>query len=406
MNLIRMAWRNLWRHPVRSGLIGLSVAIGLAAGLFVLSIYRGMVQSRLRTVIDAEVGHVQFHARGFKPDLEAKYLLGNTGELYDVLRSDPRIKKIGFRSVSEGMLSCSGGTAGVVVQGVNMREESSVSLLSDKIVEGQIDTNAASRNVLIGKKLAEKQRLRVGAKLVLMVVDSSGELASAAFRVGGIFQSSNTPFDQRNVYVSSVVLNDLLGIGASDAHECVLLLQADEQTDSFTMQYQQRFPLLQVEGWRSLSPETDLLVSAVDAYSIIVLVLIFLALSFGIINTLLMSVLERRREFGMMMALGMNRVRVFGLVMGETFLLVLAGLPLGGGIAWGVIGYYRKVGIDFSQRSPDLMRSFGFESVLYPLFPADRVYDIALVVLITTLLSGLFPAWRVLKWQPSEAMRK
>lgn len=406
MNWLRMAWRNVWRHPMRSGLILLSVAIGLAAGLFVLSLYRGMVQSRLRTVIDAEVGHVQFHAKGFKPDFEAKYLLGDAEHLLDLLQQDSRVKQIGFRSVSEGMLSCAAGTAGVVVQGVYMQEESSVSLLSEKIIEGQLDTNALSRKVLIGKRLAEKQRLRLGSKLVLMVVDSSGELSSAAFRVGGIFQSSNTPFDQRHVYVSFSVLNDMLGIDRQDAHECIVLLRADDQTDSFAAQYQRRFPLLQVEGWRSLSPETDLLVSAVDGYSIIVLALIFLALSFGIINTLLMSVLERRREFGMMMALGMNRVRVFGLVMAETFLLVLAGLPLGGGIAWGVIEYYRKVGIDFSQRSPDLMRSFGFESVLYPLFPADRLYAIALVVLITTLLSGLFPAWRVLKWKPSEAMRK
>ena len=406
MSVIRMAWRNLWRHPVRSGLIGLSVAIGLAAGLFVLSIYRGMVESRLRTVIDAEVGHVQFHAQGFKPDLEAKYLLSSTTLLREAFQTDWRVKKIGWRSVCEGMLSCAAGTAGVVVQGVNMREESSVSLLSDKIVDGAIDTNASSRMVLIGKKLADKQRLQVGSKLVLMVVDSSGELASAAFRVGGIFQSSNTPFDQRNIYVSSAILNDLLGIGVRDAHECVVLLQADELTDSFTVQYQRRFPLLQVEGWRSLSPETDLLVSAVDGYSIIVLVLIFLALSFGIINTLLMSVLERRQEFGMMMALGMNRLRVFRLVMLETFFLVLAGLPVGSFISWAVIGYYQRVGIDFSQRSPDLMRSFGFESVLYPSFPSDRLFSIAGVVMITILLSGLFPAWRVLRWSPSDAMRK
>ena len=244
-----------------------------------------------------------------------------------------------------------------------------------------------------------------GSKVVLMLVDSSGELVSAAFRVGGIFQSANTPFDERNIYIPFNVLNELLGIGSS-MHEYVVRLSDEDSTDQWVARYQRLFPSLLVEVWRSLSPETDLLISAVDGYSIIVLVLIFLALSFGIINTLLMSVLERRREFGMMMALGMNRLRVFELVMWETFLLVLAGLPFGGSAVWFLVEYFQKTGIDFSKRSPDLMSSFGFESVLYPSFPTDRIWDVAAVVLLTTILSGLFPAYRVMRLSPSEAMRK
>ncbi len=400
-----MAWRNLWRHPARSLLILFSVAIGLAAGLFVLGLYRGMMQSRVRTVIDSEVGHVQMHHPGFKPDLEAARVITNVQPLLDSLRTDPLVRQFGTRSLTEAMLSSSSGSAGVIVQGVDMQAESALSHLSDKIVAGQLDSHSTLRSVVVGKKLADKQKIRLGSKVVLTVVDSSGELVSSAFRVVGIYRSSNTPFDQRNVFVPRLVLNELLGIGSA-VHEGVVLLRSDDSTNAFVARYQRLFPDLQIESWRTLSPETDLLVSAVDAYSIIVLALVFLALSFGIINTMLMSVLERTREFGMMLALGMNRFRVFKLVMLETLLLVLAGLPAGFLGVWLLIDHYRQTGIDFSKRSPDLMRSFGFESVLYPEFPYDRLFTVAAIVLVTAFISGLFPAWRVLRLTPSEAMRK
>jgi putative ABC transport system permease protein len=405
MNSLSMAWRNLWRHPVRSGLILLSVAIGFSSGLFVLAVYQGMIESRFRTVIDSEVGHVQFHASGFKPDLELAHFLPGSSRLLEALEKDPLVRAFGTRSVTEGMLTTTLGTTGIVVQGVDFSSEDNLSKLSNKLIEGNIDTYSAYRRIVIGKKLADKQQLRLGSTVVLLVVDSSGELVSAAFRIGGLFRSSNAPFDLRNVYIDKTVLNELLGIG-EQAHECVVLLKKDDSTDIFVSEYQKKFPMLVVEGWRTLSSETDLLISAVDGYAIIVLSLIFVALSFGIINTLLMSVLERTREFGMVMALGMNRARVFLLVMWETILLVLGGLPAGGLIAWWVIDHFRSVGIDFSKRSPDLMRSFGFESVLYPFFPARQLFPIAVIVFATTVISALFPAWRVLRLRPADAMRK
>lgn len=404
MNIFLLAWRNLWRHPIRSGLILLSVAVGLAAGLFVLGLYNGMMRARLQTVIEAEVGHIQLHAPGFKPDLDAKQILYPITGLLDSLQNEPAVRSIALRTLGAGMLSCAAGATGVVIQGIDPTAESLVSRLSDKIILGQIDSNSTARTILVGKKLADKYRLKIGTKAVLMVVDSSDELISAPFRVAGIFQSSNQPFDERNVYVSRPILNELLGI-VGQAHECVVLLRTQDSTKALTRRYQTQYPYWKVEDWKELSPETDLLVSAVDVYSMIILVLIFLALSFGIINTLLMSVLERRHEFGMILALGMARGRIFRLVMWETFLLVLAGLPAGLVVAWGLIDHYHRSGIDFSKRSPDLMRSFGFESVLYPIFPTDQLGSVALIVFTTALLSGLFPAWRVLRLDPSRAMR-
>ncbi|MFN9710178.1 MAG: ABC transporter permease [Bacteroidota bacterium] len=165
------------------------------------------------------------------------------------------------------------------------------------------------------------------------------------------------------------------------------------------------YPAFDVADWRSLSPETNLLVKTVDDYSYIIIIIIMLALAFGITNTMLMTVLERRREIGMMMALGTSRKRISGLIILETVLLTIAGTPIGLLIAWTGITYFHKTGLDLSGSGKDLMASFGFSTRLYPEFPNEKILNIFLIVSLTALLSSLIPLFKTLRMKPAEAIR-
>jgi ABC-type antimicrobial peptide transport system permease subunit len=140
--------------------------------------------------------------------------------------------------------------------------------------------------------------------------------------------------------------------------------------------------------------------------SFIITIIIMLALAFGIINTMLMAVLERVREVGMLVALGMSKFKLFFLILNETIFLTLAGSPFGLLFAWIAITYFNRKGMDLSAMGEEMMSSFGFTNVIYPEFPFDKVLEMLLIVVVTAVLSSLFPAIKALRLRPVEALRK
>ncbi|MGE5109090.1 MAG: ABC transporter permease [Sphingobacteriales bacterium] len=400
-----MAWRNIWRNKMRSLVIILSVAIGLFAGLMVLALYKGMLRGRVRTVIDAEAGHIQIHDSNFKKDYEPFFILKDGNNIISQLNKIPQIKTIATRSITQGMLSTTTGSAGIQINGIIPEIENDASRLNKKIIEGNEFNKQKKNEVLIGKKLADKMKLKLGNKLVLTFIDSAANMVSGAFRVAAIYRSDNTPLDERNVYIRQNELNELLTIG-NNYHEIVILLNKDEETETIKQQLQKQFPSCQVESWRDISPETELMVNTVDTYSYIIIIIILFALAFGIINTMLMAILERTREIGMMTALGLNKLRMFTLVLLETIFLTIAGTPVGLLASWLLVNYYNKHGLDWSGMGKEMMGSFGFSTTIYPEFPTDRILAVMIIVIGTALLSCLFPAIKALRLQPVDALRK
>ncbi|MDF2157943.1 FtsX-like permease family protein [Algoriphagus sp. CAU 1675] len=403
MNL-KFAWRNVWRNKSRSIIIMASVAIGLFAGLFVEGLYVGMMRSRVRIVIDTEVAHLQIHHPDFKQDYDPNFTV-DLDRIKDSLNKVQSIRKVAFRSITQGMLATTTGSAGVQIFGIGVEEEGVVSSLNDKIKEGETLDPDKKNGILIGRKLADKMKVKLGSKLVLTFTDRENNVISGAFRISGIYQTINTPLDERFVYIHRERLNEYLGLGDT-CHEVAILLNRDEELDATKTELLAQFPEYSVKTWRENSPETDLMVGTINQYSTIIIIIIMIALAFGIINTMLMSVLERTREIGMLSALGMNRIKVFSLILGETFILTLIGVPLGVLMTWISINHYSVVGIDISSFSEEAMSSFGFTSIIYPEFPWENLTSVLVIVVGTALISSIFPSLKAIKLQPADALRQ
>lgn len=400
-----MAWRNIWRNKMRSIVIMLSIAVGLFAGIAVLALYKGMMKSRVRIAIDAEVGHLQLHDNNFKKDYEPKFVVHNGEEILNAINKIPGVKLAAPRSITNGMLATATGSAGVQINGIIPEKEYTASQLKQKIIEGKPFDTVKKNEVMIGKKLANKMKLKTGSKLVLTFTDTSGNIVSGAFRVAAIYQSANAPLDERNVYITMNDMNTLLVTGNA-FHEIVLLLNNDEDVSPVKQQLLQKFPSYSIESWKEISPETDLMVKTTDQMSYIIMVIIMFALAFGIINTMLMAILERTREIGMMVALGTNKLKIFLLVLLETIFLTLAGTPIGILIGWLASKYFNKYGLDISGMGKEMMSSFGYSTVIYPEFPVDKFLGVMLIVFATAIISCLFPAIKALRLQPVEALRR
>ncbi|WP_018612270.1 ABC transporter permease [Segetibacter koreensis] len=400
-----MAWRNIWRNKVRSIVIMLSVAIGLFAGIGMLALYKGMLRSRVRTVIDAETGHIQIHNPEFKKDFHPAYVLPNSNELLKSIRSFSGVKLAAPRSIVQGMLVTTTGSSGVTINGVVPELEYKLSKLKEKLIEGEGFHTDKKNEVIIGKKLADKMKLHLNSKLVLTFTDTADNIVSGAFRVSSIYQSNNAPLDEVNVYVPLETLNELLLTGNS-FHEVAILLNNDDDLQMVQNQLKTKYSFLLIETWKDISPETELMVKTIDDYSYIILIIILFALAFGIINTMLMSVLERTKEIGMMEALGTSRKRIFLLILLETIFLTVAGTPLGLLVAYFLINYYQTAGIDLSGMGKEMMASFGYSTTIYPSFPSEKLGGVLLLIVSTAIVSCILPAMKALRLQPVEALRR
>lgn len=383
----------------------LSITLGLFAGLAVLALYKGMMKARVRTVIDAESGHLQLHDSTFKKDYDPRYYIIAGKTLISELKSIPPIKTMAVRTIAQGMISTTTGANGIQINGIIPEQEYPASQLDKKIIEGKPFDSSRSNEVIIGRKLADKMKMKLNSRLVLTVTDTASEIVAEAFRVTGIYQSDNSAFDEKNLYIQQADLNSMIGL-KDQFNEVVILLKDDRDVGDIQNSLRKLYPELRAESWMDLSPETDLMVKTTDIYSYIIVVIIMFALAFGIINTMLMAVLERTREIGMMVALGTNRLRIFMLVMLETVFLTLAGTPVGLLISWLIIEYYNNKGLNLAGMGEEMMRSFGFGTLVYPEFPFDKLSGVVLIVVGTAILSCLFPAIRALRLQPVEALRR
>ena len=402
--IIKMAWRNIWRNKMRSIVIMLSIAIGLFAGVAILALYKGMMKSRVRTTIDTEVGHLQLHDTSLKKDYDSKYIIQNGKSVLRTLHTIPAIKLVAARTLLIGMLATTTGSAGVMINGVVPQQEYLISGLDKKLDTGHL-FSGRKNEILLGKKLAAKMKLHVGAKLVLTFADTSGNIISGAFRVAGIYESMNMRLDEKNVYAKMEDINELLMIG--DAfHEIAMILQQDELLLSVQQQLEQQFPDALIENWKQIAPETELMVNTTNQLSYIIMVIIMLALAFGIINTMLMAILERTREIGMMVALGTAKKIIFWLVLTETCMLTLGGMPFGLIISWLASTYYTKHGLDLSGMGKEMMSSFGYNTMVYPEFPTDKLPGVLLIILLTALVSCVFPSVKALRLKPVDALRR
>ncbi len=402
--LLQIAWRNIWRSRTRSLVVIGAVLIGVWSILFIVAFSGAIVGGYVKNAIQNETSHLQIHHPDFVEDKEIKYLLDNPAATLEKVESTPMVETATLRTVVTGMLRSSRGARGVTIKGIDPVKEASVTAFDTKIIDGKYFTDGKKNQIIISQELAEKLKLKIRKKVVVQFQDVNNDIIAGAFRIVGIFKTGNTMFDQSNIMVNRTDLNRLIG-QEGVAHEVAVVLSDKEELIPTGNQFKTAFPNLLVQNYREISPEVQLYESQIDISATIFTTIFMLALIFGIINTMLMAVLERNRELGMLMAVGMNKGKVFRMIVLETLLLGLVAAPIGLLLGWLTINYFGNVGIDLRAFS-DSMEQFGLETQIYTELPSKYYVSLALSVLFTALLASLYPAWKAIKLRPVEAIRK
>ena len=403
LTIIKIGWRNVWRNRSRSTVVVLSVIMGLYGGLLILSLMFALNDQRMDNAINTYLANIQVHDSIFAEEYSLDQFIDNHESIDEMLSKDKRVKAYSKRVIINGMLSNSTGSLGVNVLGVNPDTDINVSNVNSKIIEGNYFKSTKNNTMLIGEKLADKLNLRLRSKVVITFQDLNGDITSLLFRVEGIFKSGNSIFDNNNIIVNqkSLYYNipELKGF-----HEIAIITIEDGLTDSLKKDLQVLNSNYKVESWDEIAVELAYANKTMSSFLYIFMLIVLFGLSFGIINTMLMAILERKKELGMLISIGMTRYYIFLMICFETIFLSLIAIPFGVLISYITINYFGIEGIDLSVVQSGL-ENFGVGSVIYLKLPNEYYFNISVMVILISFLSSIFPAIRALKINPVEATK-
>ena len=351
----------------------------------------------------------EIHNENFLDDYAIKHVINNVDKYEKFLSKDSRVKAYSKRIVLSGMLSNSNGSSGIQVLGVNPSSEKNVTKIYSKLIEGEYFKSKKNNTILVGKKIADKLNLKLKSKVVITFQDEKNNLVSLLFRVEGIFRSGNSMFDESNVYVKNQSIRDNL-VNFIGFHEMPIVIYENIEDSSLDLTDALKKDLKKIDNtniiqsWDDIAVELAYANKMISAFLYFFMLIVISGLSFGIINTMLMAVLERKRELGMLMCIGMTRLKIFLMISIETLFLALIALPFGLIFSYFMINYFSVNGIDLSIVAAGL-ENFGIGTMLYLKLPLNYYYEIGLMIIVITIISSVFPSIRALKINPVEASK-
>lgn len=402
--LATLAWRNLWRNYRRTLIMLAAITIGVWAMILFSSMMRGMLDEMVRAGLRVLPGEVQIHHPAYRDDPSVvNSTTEPTGELLAVLNSPP-VEAWTARVKVPGMISSERDNRGVQLLGIEPEGEIALGFQPDTIIEGRFIESKDDRGIVIGRKLAERLETELGKRVVVMSQDPDNEVADRGMRIVGIYKARLEATEEMNAYVGRETLQSMLGIGEQVSEIAItgnnykvvenwwqgIADAAGEDRDT--------------QPWMILDGYLGTMISVQGSFNLIIMVVIFIALSFGLVNTLVMAVFERVREIGLMMALGMRPQWIMYQVLLESIMLLAMGLALGNALAAATI-LPLESGIDISAVG-DGLEMYGMGATLYPKLAWQDMLMSTVIVLALGLVASLLPAWRASRYNPIQALTK
>ncbi|RUT72865.1 ABC transporter permease [Ancylomarina longa] len=399
-----VAWRNIWRSPLRSGIIIAAISVGMSAGMFTTTFTKGWMNQRLEVGVETEASHIRIQQPAFGENYDLKEYIPNSNLLTKEIAKTKNVNGVSPRLVIQSMIASAETGTGVKIIGIDPDKEKTVTNLYTKLSEGKYFEGVKRNPILIGAKLAKKLKVKMHSKVVITVQDASGNITGGAFRICGIYDITSGIYEGLNVFVRSSDLARLAGLKKNVSHEILVHLVNPEELDRETLLLKASYKNLKVENWKESMPELGYINEIGNLYTYIFVIIILLALGFGIVNTMMMVILERVKELGMLMAIGMSKARIFNMLMLETVMLTFTGGFTGILIGLGATYATMEKGIDLSNYAQGF-EELGYSPHVYPVVEVKTLIVIVILVIITGIVASIYPARKALQYNPAEALR-
>ncbi|GIU37557.1 ABC transporter permease [Shewanella colwelliana] len=405
--VIKLAWRNLWRNKIRTSTMVCAMVFGLMGVVAMMGFMSGMYGNMIDNAIAWQTSHIQIQSQRYLDDPDINETLINPQPLIEALQRMPQVKAFSTRFLVDGMIASARANRGIRINGIDSLHEAEVTPIVGSITQGSWLPQTGRHPIVVSQKTAERLRLKLGSKVVLTFSNADKDVTGAAFRVAGIFNSPSSSFDEANSYVRRSDLSKLAGV--KGIHEIAIVLNESNNMDNHVAkQLAGQLSLLsdsgnRVRDWQQVQPMLATIISQMGASNAVILIIFVSAMGFGIVNVMLMSVFERTRELGMLMAIGMVKGKVFSLIIMESTLLGVTGATIGLLASLMLVTLLGHTGIPLGSMAQGL-GAFGVDTTLYPTVSANEYVAVFVTVVLVSILASLYPARQILKQRPVDAM--
>lgn len=400
-----LAWRNIWRHPRRTLLTMLAIAFGAGLLVFSIGLQLGQYDLMIQNAVRVYQGLLQVQKKGYHDDPEIRASIPAIENLAEQLRQQSGLDSITARANGFALLSSEKRTYGAMVVGVQPEYEKNVSSLPGVIKQGRYLTSDSAQELVMGLSLARNMQLDIGDEVTLMGSGRDGSIAASILPVVGFYESGAREMDRNLVQMPLKAFQDIFSM-QQQGHAIVIYHENIKQQSKLHNQFEQWLAGhddLAVLTWDEVQPGVKQMIELDYASGWLMYIVLVAVIVFSILNTFLMSVLERTREFGIMLALGYTPFNIGRLVMQEALILTLLGLLAGTLIGLAINYYYYVYGLTF-EGMEEIASMYNMPAVIRPQISFNSVLTGPIVILIFTLLAALYPASRIRKLQPVEAM--
>jgi ABC-type lipoprotein release transport system permease subunit len=413
---LSLAWRNIWRNKRRTAITVAAVAFAVILALFSFSIATGEHEQMIRDTLALHTGHIQVHAKGYWEDRTIYNHMVVPDELRLFLQEDERVSAVTERISIDSLISKDDNTSGILLIGVDPENEFSTIKRGrdwrridveeeNKITRGTYLSPDDYSGIIIGETLAKNLAADVGDELIVITQSLYGAIAYDRFYVRGVFKSGVQEMDRSMALINIENARYLLFMDGM-ATELTILLKNSRDLKKF---YHDIEELLDPEHyeimpWQELVPELVQFVEFDNAFGYIYYALILIVVIFGILNTILMAVMERYREFGVLMAIGTKPGEIRKLVLFESAFIAVIGIVIGNILGFFLCYYFTQVPMDLSGYA-ETFESFGIDPKIYGIIYAWMFYITNGIILASTLLASLYPAIKASRLEPVKALR-
>ncbi|MGB5246245.1 MAG: FtsX-like permease family protein [Woeseia sp.] len=403
---LRLAWRNLWRHARRSWLTIGAMVFSNVLLVFLISLQFGMYELMIENTLRAFTGYLQIQAPGYKDDQKMRQVVPDIDALAERLRMELDTDSVSARGVAFVLVSSKDRTYGVQLIGADPAFEPLVSSLPGLVDKGRYLKDNAATDIVVGSVLARNLRAGLGDELTLLGSGPDGSFAAAVANIVGIFDSGVPEFDRNIAEVPLGFFQDTFYMNGA-GHEIVLVGDSLANLPAFEAQVAALLPKdqsLALHDWDALQPGLKQAIQADISSAFFMYAILVILVAFSVLNTQLMSVLERTREFGIVMALGVSPGHLGRLVILETVLMAGIGLIAGAILGALVTAFFSYHGFSYPGMD-EMAATFNLPARFYPQVSWMSAFGGPFVVFIFSLAAALYPALRMHWLKPVAAMR-
>lgn len=397
-----MAWRNVWRNTRRS-VVTISA---IAFALWLMVLYAGVIEGHLTAleadVVNMEVGDIQIFSPSYRDNPSLYSIIENSDQLAS------RIEQLGYRASPRllgGGLSASGEfSAGVLLRGLDLKRDQSVTLIQERIEHGEWLDESKPMGVVIGKKLAKTLNTKVGAELIILSQAADGSMANELYSIRGILGNVADVTDRTGVFMLASSFRELMAL-PKGAHQLIVRRPDTVELATASEVIAALAPKLDVKSWRKLMPTIANMLEMAKGMIGIIFTILYLAIGILLLNAMLMAVFERIREFGVFKAVGAGPGLVFSLIFLEAMIQMTIAIIVGTLLTLPGMWYLSEVGINVGALGGASVMGLAMRSVMYGIYTPQVVAPAYKILIVIVTLSVLYPALKAAWIKPVDSMR-